>query len=92
MVPEGIYDLTADTSEEDDYGYSSITLIYPNGDSRYLWADGPDYAVTTPQYTDISVRNIVIPEGTEISVEYGDVILTPGEGYYDVDYSEFYEE
>lgn len=86
-VPQGIYDMTADTSDEGDYGYSSVTLIYPNGESEYFWVEGPDYAVTSPQYTDISVRNIVIPEGTEISVEYGGVILEPSEGYYDVDYS-----
>lgn len=86
-VPQGIYDLTVDTSYEGGYGYSSITLLYPNGQSEYFWADGPDSAVTSSQYTDISVKNIVIPEGTEISVEYGGVILTPAEGYYDVDYS-----
>ena len=86
-VPQGIYDLTVDTSYEGGYGYSSITLLYPNGQSEYFWADGPNSAVTSSQYTDISVKNIVIPEGTEISVEYGGVILTPAEGYYDVDYS-----
>lgn len=87
-IPEGVYDLSVKTAEG-DYGYSSITLLYPDGDSRYLWAEGPDYAVTSSQYTDISVRNIVIPEGTEVSVEYGDVVLTPSAGYYDVDYSEY---
>lgn len=86
-VPQGIYDLTLDMSDEGGYGYSSVTLLYPDGESKYFWVDGPDYAVTSSRYTDISVRNIVIPEGTEITVEYGGVVLEPSEGYYDADYS-----
>ncbi len=91
-LPEGIYDITAKEEREDEYGYTSISIIYPNGSTEFFWVDGPDYALTTENYTDISVKNIVIPAGTEISVEYGDAVLTPGEGYYDVDYSQYMEQ
>ena len=89
IVPEGIYDITALSTAEDDYGYSSVILTYPNGFSEYLWVDSPDYAPLSDEYTDTGVKNIVIPDGTEVSVEYGSIILTPSEGYYDVDYTEY---
>ena len=40
--------------------------------------------------TDTGAKNIVIPDGTEVSVEYGSITLTPSEVYYDVDYTEYY--
>ena len=92
IIPEGIYDITALGKPEDDYGYSSVTLTYPNGSSEYLWVDSSDYAPVTDEYTDTGAKNIVIPNGTEVSVEYGSVTLTPSEGYYDVDYTEYTSE
>lgn len=92
IIPEGIYDITALGKPEDDYGYSSVTLTYPNGSSEYLWVDSSDYAPVTDEYTDTGAKNIVIPDGTEVSVEYGSVTLTPSEGYYDVDYTEYTSE
>ena len=74
---------------EDDYGYSSVTLTYPNGSSEYLWVDSTDYAPVSDEYTDTGAKNIVIPDGTEVSVEYGSITLTPSEVYYDVDYTEY---
>lgn len=88
-LPEGIYDISAKTGDDDGYGYTSVSLLYPNGYSAYMWIDGPDYAVTADGYTDTAMKNVVIPAGTEISVSYGDAVFTPGEGYYDVDYSEY---
>ena len=89
IVPEGIYDITALGTLEDDYGYSSVTLTYPNGSSEYLWVDSTDYAPVSDEYTDTGAKNIVIPDGTEVSVEYGSITLTPSEVYYDVDYTEY---
>ncbi len=89
IIPEGIYDITALDTLEDDYGYSSVTLTYPNGSSEYLWVDSTDYAPVSDEYTDTGAKNIVIPAGTEVSVEYGSITLTPSEVYYDVDYTEY---
>ena len=89
IIPEGIYDITALDTLEDDYGYSSVTLTYPNGSSEYLWVDSTDYAPVSDEYTDTGAKNIVIPDGTEVSVEYGSITLTPSEVYYDVDYTEY---
>ena len=86
-VPQGIYDLTVDTSYEGGYGVFKHYPSVPERTVRVFLGGRTGSAVTSSQYTDISVKNIVIPEGTEISVEYGGVILTPAEGYYDVDYS-----
>lgn len=91
-IPEGIYDISVADTSENGYGYSSICLTYPNGYSEFLWADGPDYAPVTDEYSSTSIKNIVIADGTTVSVEYGGIILTPGEGYYDIDYSDFISE
>ena len=86
-IPEGIFDITAIDYTDGNSGYASITLVYPDGTSAYLWTDCASLALTTDGYTASGVKNVVIPEGTEISVEYGDVVFTPGEGYYDVDFA-----
>lgn len=91
-IPQGIYDISALDEGIDGYGYSSVTLTYPNGSSEYLWIDGPDYAPVTDEAPDCTAKNIVIVDGTEISVEYGRVTLMPGEGYYDVDYTQYTSE
>ena len=75
--------------EEDTFGYTSIILNYPNGEVQNFWVDGPEYAVTSDEYSDRNIRNVVIPAGTDVSVTYGDAVFIPGEGYYDVDYSEY---
>lgn len=92
QIPQGIYDITALDTLTDEYGYSSVTLTYPNGSSEYLWIDSSDYAPVTDEYTDISAKNIVITDGTEITVEYGSVTLMPGKGSYDVDYTQYTSE
>ena len=86
-IPEGIFDITAIDYTDGNSGYASITLVYPDGTSAYLWTDCASLALTTDGYTASGVKNVVIPEGTEISVEHGDVVFTPGEGYYDVDFA-----
>lgn len=91
-IPQGIYDISALDEGIDGYGYSSVTLTYPNGSSEYLWIDGPDYAPVIDEYPDAAAKNIVIVDGTEISVEYGNITLVPGEGYYDVDYTQYTSE
>ena len=91
-IPEGIYDITAVSTPEDEYGYSSVTLIYPNGSSEYLWVDSQEYAPFSDEYTDIGAKNIVIPGGTEVSIEYGSITLTPSDGYYNVDYTQYTSE
>lgn len=89
IIPEGIYDITSVNAPGDDYGYSNVTLTYPNGSYEYLWIDSPDYSPVSDEYADTGTKNIVIPDGTEVSVEYGSVNLTPSDGYYDVDYTEY---
>lgn len=88
-IPEGIYDISIDTNEEEPYGYASIILLYPNGSSEYFWADSPETAVSADGYTSAGIKNAVIPDGTEISVEYGNIILTPGQTCYDADYANY---
>lgn len=88
-IPEGIYDISVDVAEDDPYGYASITLLYPNGYSAYFWADSPEGAVSADGYSSAGVKNVVLPSGTQISVEYGDIILTPGALCYDVDYENY---
>ncbi len=88
-IPEGIFDISASGISDGGSGYASITLVYPDGTSSYLWADSPELAVTTDDYTNTSVRNVVIPAGTEVSVEYGDTVFTPSKGYYDVDFARY---
>lgn len=89
VLPEGVYDISARSVEEDTFGYTSIILNYPNGEVQNFWADGPEFAVTSDEYSDRNIRNVVIPAGTDVSVTYGDAVFIPGEGYYDVDYSEY---
>lgn len=36
-------------------------------------------------------KNLVLPEGTEISTEEGGLILTPSEQIYSQEYSEYYD-
>ena len=88
IVPK-IYDITALSTAEDDYGYSSVILNLSERLLRISVGGQPDYAPLSDEYTDTGVKNIVIPDGTEVSVEYGSIILTPSEGYYDVDYTEY---
>ena len=87
--PEGIYDISVDTDPDEPYGYASISLLYPDGLTEYFWADSPESAASIDGYSSAGVRNVVIPDGTEVSVEYGDIILTPGQGCYDVDYDSY---
>ena len=88
-IPEGIYDISIAENESDPFGYASITLLYPNGLSGYYWADSPALATDAEGYTSAGVKNVVIPDGTEISVTYGDIVLTPGQACYDVDYTDY---
>ena len=69
IIPEGIYDITALDTLEDDYGYSSVTLTYPYTYIYYIcgW-DSTDYAPVSDEYTDTGAKNIVIPDGTEVSL------------------------
>lgn len=87
--PEGIYDISVDTDPDEPYGYASISLLYPDGLTEYFWADSPESAASIDGYSSAGVRNVVIPDGTEVSVEYGDIILIPGQGCYDVDYDSY---
>ena len=88
-LPEGIYDISVDTDPDEPYGYANIILLYPDGSSEYFWADSPESAVSIDGYSSAGVKNVVIPDGTEVSVEYGDILLTPGQGCYNVDYDSY---
>ena len=80
-----IFDISAVELTDGGTGYASIKLDYPDGTSSYLWSDSKDFAVTTEEYMNTSVKNVVIPDGTEVTVEFGVVIFTPSEGYYNAD-------
>lgn len=90
-IPEGIYDISVEEETDDAYGYASIAMKYPNGNSHYLWADGLQYAVSSGGITTAGVKNVLIPSGTQIEVEYGNIVLTPSEEYYEADYSDYYQ-
>ena len=84
-LPAGMYDISAKTREEDSTGsgYTNLILEYSGNASEYLWIDGPEYTVATPEYSFTQARNIVLPAGTELTVEYGDAVFAPSPGYYD---------
>ncbi|HJA12730.1 MAG TPA: hypothetical protein H9799_07230 [Candidatus Mediterraneibacter merdipullorum] len=87
-VPEGTYDVTAQ-SDEYGFGYASISLLYPNETSGYYWVDSPEFASISDEYTSISAKNVILPEGTEITIEYGDIVLEPSETYFPIDYAQY---
>lgn len=81
VIPEGIYDVVPEAS--DGYISFDLELIYPNGSSDYLWSsqDGDS--------SEGSIRNVILPAGTEITYSGDPVELVPSEGYFEVDYAEY---
>ncbi|HIZ13986.1 MAG TPA: hypothetical protein H9817_08700, partial [Candidatus Mediterraneibacter stercorigallinarum] len=81
VIPEGIYDVIPEAS--DGYISFDLELIYPNGSSDYLWSsqDGDS--------SEGSIRNVILPAGTEITYSGDPVELVPSEGYFEVDYAEY---
>lgn len=81
VIPEGIYDVIPEAS--DGYISFDLELIYPNGSSDYLWTsqDGDS--------SEGSIRNVILPAGTEITYSGDPVELVPSEGYFEVDYAEY---
>lgn len=88
-LPEGIFDVSAIDISGAGTGYAAITLVYPDGTTSYLWTDNQSFTAAADDYTDSGVKNVVIPSGTEVSIEYGDTVFTPSKGYYDVDFSRY---
>lgn len=88
-ISEGIFDISAVATADGGSGYASITLVYPDGTTSYLWADGEETAVAAEGCTSAGVKNVVIPDGTEVTIEYGDTVFTPAEGYYNVDFAQY---
>lgn len=88
-VPEGIYDISVEDEADGISGYANVILEFPNGDTEYYWADGPQGSATDGNVSSAGVKNVIIPSGTKITVEYGDITLTPSEGYFEVDYSDY---
>ena len=74
---------------EGEYRAGTGASEIPEGISGYYWADSPALATDAEGYTSAGVKNVVIPDGTEISVTYGDIVLTPGQACYDVDYTDY---
>lgn len=81
VIPEGIYDVIPEAS--DGYISFDLELIYPNGSSDYLWSsqDGDS--------SKGSIRNVILPAGTEITYSGDPVEFVPSEGYFEVDYAEY---
>lgn len=88
-VPEGIYDISVNDPDRDHSGYASITLTYPNGESDYFWVDSASDAVSADGYSSEGIKNIIIPDSTQISIEYGTIVLHPGNACFDVDYDTY---
>lgn len=88
-LPEGIFDLLPD--ESDSEGFTAVTFIYPNGFQEYCGVFDAEHGVKAEDYLDVGAKNMVVPAGTEVEVEYGNVIFAPSENYFEADYEQYLE-
>lgn len=80
-IPEGIYDIIL--AENDESIWFGLDLLYPNGYSEYLWPPGG--SGTSEQ----RILNVIIPAGTELTLEGGPIELVPSGGYFEADLSDY---
>ena len=80
-IPEGIYDIIP--AEDAGSIWFSLDLLYPNGYSEYLWTPGGSEA------SEKRILNVIIPDGTELTLDGDPIELVPAEGYFEADLSDY---
>ena len=80
-IPEGMYDILL--AETDEYISFGLEISYPNELSEYLWASN------SSGEPEERIRNVIIPAGTELTLDGGPVKLEPSEGYFEADLSDY---
>ena len=80
-IPEGIYDIIL--AENDKYIWFGLDVSYPNDHSGYLWASNNS---GDPEER---IRNVILPAGTELTLDDGPIELVPSEGYFEADLSAY---
>lgn len=80
-IPEGIYDIIL--AEDDEYAWFGLSLSYPNGYSEYLSASN------SSGKPEERIRNVIIPAGTELTLDAGPAEFVPSGGYFEADLSDY---
>lgn len=80
-IPEGMYDILL--AETDEYISFGLEISYPNELSEYLWASN------SSGEPEERIRNVIIPAGTELTLDGGPVKLEPSGGYFEADLSDY---
>ncbi len=80
-IPEGMYDILL--AETDEYISFGLEISYPNELSEYLWASN------SSGEPEERIRNVIIPAGTELTLDGGPLKLEPSEGYFEADLSDY---
>lgn len=91
--PAGVYDVTFRRPSEEEYGIGYMEYIVPGTVTQeeieeYGGNTGSVMLLEEQQ----SYKNLVLPEGTEIGVNDGIIILTPSKIIETEDYASYYEE
>ena len=89
--PAGVYDVTFRRPDEEEYGMGYMKYIVP-GTIRE--EDIEEYEISTGSVllgeSGEIYHNVVLPEGTTVTVEEGIIILTPSEKIESEDYGAYY--
>jgi len=89
--PAGVYDVTFRRPDEEEYGMGYMKYIVP-GTIRE--EDIEEYEISTGSVLlgepGEIYHNVVLPEGTTVTVEEGIIILTPSEKIESEDYGAYY--
>ena len=80
-IPEGIYDIIL--AEDDEYISFGLELVYPNEYSEYLWASN------SSGEPEERIINVIIPDGTELTLDGGPIELVPSGGYFEADFADY---
>lgn len=80
-IPAGMYDIIF--AKDDEYISFGLDLSYPNEYSEYLWASN------SSGEPEERIRNVIIPDGTELTLDGGPVELVPSEGYFEADFADY---
>lgn len=80
-IPEGMYDILL--AEDDEYISFGLEISYPNELSEYLWAS--NFSGEPEE----RIRNVIIPDGTELTLDGGPIELVPSGGYFEADFADY---
>lgn len=86
-ISEGIFDICIDGVNE--YDYSDVHLLYPNGENYYFWLDYIPGETDWNKYDKGRIQNVVFSEGTSVEVMDTGVRLEPSQGCYEVDFKNY---